>query len=163
MEWGFGLVMAFDDFCTTSTFFHKFDRGDKEVEVEVPFSGVELVKFLDEVRVFESLITDELSDVGPIFVFDVSIVVFVIGSGACKLHGLFSVSEVPEQMPTRQGRAFDRFRNSEPLSQSKPLMGKGRVVSMSWMALRVASCPFPQTALWMVQPVAISTQLIVFT
>ena len=42
----------------------------------------------------ESVIAEPLSGVGPVFLFDVCIVVFVIGSASCKLNGLFSFGKV---------------------------------------------------------------------
>jgi hypothetical protein len=39
-----------------------------------------------------------LTDMRPVFLFDVGIVVFVIGSAAGKAYGLFTISEMAEQM-----------------------------------------------------------------
>jgi len=44
------------------------------------------------------LVAEPLADVGPVFLFDVSVVVFVVGSGAGKLDGLFSLGEVTEEV-----------------------------------------------------------------
>lgn len=99
LEWGFGCIVLFDDFGATPTFFDKFDRRDEEVEVEVPLGGVEVVEFLGEEWFFESLVTEELPDMGPVFVFDVGIVVFVIGSGSGEGHRLFSFGQVSHQVP----------------------------------------------------------------
>jgi len=35
---------------------------------------------------------------GPVFLFDVSVVVFVVGSGASKLDGVFSLCKMPQEM-----------------------------------------------------------------
>ena len=35
---------------------------------------------------------------GPVFLFDTSMIVFVIGSGACEADGLISLREVPQEM-----------------------------------------------------------------
>ena len=39
---------------------------------------------------------------GPVFLFDVGVVVFVIGSASGELDGLFSISEVPEEVIVKE-------------------------------------------------------------
>jgi hypothetical protein len=41
------------------------------------------------------MIADPLSDMGPVFLFDMGIIVFMIGSASGKLDGAFSEREVP--------------------------------------------------------------------
>ena len=47
---------------------------------EPPGVFIEVVKSADDIRVFEPAVAEPLTDVGPVFVFDVGVVVFVIGS-----------------------------------------------------------------------------------
>jgi len=44
------------------------------------------------------LVADPLSDVGPVFLFDVSVVIFVVGSGASELDGVFALCEMFEEV-----------------------------------------------------------------
>ena len=50
-------------------------------------------------RQIEALISEILSDMGPVLVFDMSIVVFVIGSGSGEGDGFFSVGEIANEVP----------------------------------------------------------------
>ena len=47
----------------------------------------------------EALISEVLSDMRPVFVFDMSIVVFVMGSSSGEGHGFLSVAEIANEMP----------------------------------------------------------------
>ena len=42
---------------------------------------------------------------GPVFLFDVGVVVFVVGAGAGELDGLFSLGEVTEEVVVEEFRA----------------------------------------------------------
>ena len=44
------------------------------------------------------MVADPLSDVGPVFLFDVSVVIFVVGSGASELDGVFALCEMFEEV-----------------------------------------------------------------
>ena len=44
--------------------------------------------------VIEAVITEPLADVGPVFLFDVSVVLFMVGAAAGELDGLFPLGEV---------------------------------------------------------------------
>ena len=44
------------------------------------------------------MIAEPLTDVGPVFLFDVSVVIFVIGSGASELYGALSLSEMFQEV-----------------------------------------------------------------
>jgi hypothetical protein len=44
------------------------------------------------------MIADPLSDMGPVFLFDMGIIVFMIGSASGKLDGALPEREVPEEM-----------------------------------------------------------------
>ena len=99
MDWCFGLVMYFNGPGTDSGFADKFNRRDEEVKVSVPFCGVQVVEFFGEGGMLESLIAEVLPDVSPVFIFNVCIVVFVIGSCPGEADGFFSVCEVADEMP----------------------------------------------------------------
>ena len=59
----------------------------------VPFSCVEFIEFFDQVLLFESLISKILSDVSPVFVFDMCIIIFVIGLALVNCTGCFLYEE----------------------------------------------------------------------
>ncbi len=44
------------------------------------------------------MVTEPLSDVGPVFLFDMSVVVFVVGSRASKLDRVFPLCEMFEEV-----------------------------------------------------------------
>ena len=46
--------------------------------------------------VIQAVVADPLADLGPVFLFDVGVVFFVVRAATGKLDGLFSVGEVAE-------------------------------------------------------------------
>lgn len=44
------------------------------------------------------MVAEPLTDVGPVFLFDVSVVIFVVGSGASELYGALSLSEMFQEV-----------------------------------------------------------------
>ena len=44
------------------------------------------------------MVTEPLADVGPVFLFDMSVVVFVVGSRASKLDRVFPLCEMSEEV-----------------------------------------------------------------
>ncbi len=44
------------------------------------------------------MVAEPLTDVGPVFLFDVSVVIFVVGSGASKLYGALPLCEVLQEV-----------------------------------------------------------------
>ena len=61
---------------------------------EAPFVAIEVVQERDDLGVIEAFISEPLADVGPVFLFDMSIVLFVVGAAAGELDGFFSLGEV---------------------------------------------------------------------
>src|SRR5512136_3028100 len=51
------------------------------------------------------MVSKPLPDMGPVFLFHMSVVVLMIGSASAKLHGLLSLVKVPHQMPIQELRA----------------------------------------------------------
>src|SRR5512139_1760493 len=51
------------------------------------------------------MVSKPLSDMGPVFLFHMSVIVLMIGSTSGKLHGLISLVKVPHQMPIQELRA----------------------------------------------------------
>jgi hypothetical protein len=44
------------------------------------------------------LVTEPLADVGPVFLFYVSVIIFVVGSASGELDGLFSLGKMSEEV-----------------------------------------------------------------
>ncbi len=72
---------------------------------EPPFGSVELIEQRDDLRVVEAVIPKPLSDVGPVLLFHMGVVILVIGPAAGKLHGMLSVGEVSQEMMIQELRA----------------------------------------------------------
>jgi len=63
------------------------------------------------------LVAEPLTDVGPVFLFDMSVVVFVVGSRASKLDGAFSLCKMPQEVIIEELAAIVTI---------KPSKGKGK-------------------------------------
>src|SRR5512139_2126754 len=51
------------------------------------------------------MVSKPLPDMGPVFLFHMSVIILMIGSASGKLHGLISLVKVPHQMPIQELRA----------------------------------------------------------
>jgi len=54
------------------------------------------------------LVTEPLTDVGPVFLFHMSVVIFVIGSATSKLDEVFSLSKMFEEVMIQELRSIIR-------------------------------------------------------
>lgn len=72
---------------------------------ESPFLGVEIVEQRDHTRIIESFVAEPLADMGPVFLFDMGIIVLVIGSASGELDGAFSLGKVSEEMVVEEFRS----------------------------------------------------------
>ena len=61
---------------------------------ESPFLGIEVIEEGDGLGVIEAVIADPLADMSPVFLFDVSVILFVVGAAAGEVDGRFSLGEV---------------------------------------------------------------------
>jgi len=91
---GFGCVVVFESFRADSFFGEEFHGGAEEVMKEPPLMTIEVIKERDDLGIIEALVAEPLTDMGPVFLFDMSVVVFVVGSGASKLDGVWSLCEM---------------------------------------------------------------------
>ena len=89
--------MAFDGFRSDSFFGQEFDGRDEEVVVEPPLTFIKVVHHGNDLGIFEAPIAKPLTDVGPVFPFDVGVVVFLVFSGASELDGFVSFPEIVEE------------------------------------------------------------------
>jgi len=99
---GFRGVIAFFGFGADSLFGEEFDGGGEEVVIESPFLGVEVVEEGDDIGVIESLVAEPLADVGPVFLFDMGVVLFVVGAAAGEVDGVFSLGEVAVEVVVKE-------------------------------------------------------------
>ena len=99
LEWGLRRVVAFDDFGFDAQLGDELNRREEEVHEETPLMSVELVESGGDARIVEAIIAQVLADDGPVFSFDMGVIVFLILTGSCILHRSFSIVEVFEQGP----------------------------------------------------------------
>lgn len=90
----FGGVIVFEGFRADSFFGEEFGGGAEEVVEESPFLGVEVIEERDDLGVIEALVAEPLADVGPVFLFDVGVVLFVVGAAAGEVDGFSPLGEV---------------------------------------------------------------------
>ena len=94
---GFGFIVTFDGLGSDAFFGQELDGRDEEVVVEPPLDFVKIVHHGNDLGVFEAPVAEPLADVGPVFSFDVSVVIFLVFSGASELDGFFPFLEVVEE------------------------------------------------------------------
>lgn len=75
--WSF---VSFIIFAVNTFLFEEFEGWAEVVIPETPEGGVEGVDRFDQVGIIESVVSEEVSDTTPVFLFDVGIVVFLVGS-----------------------------------------------------------------------------------
>ena len=51
------------------------------------------------------MVAEPLSDMGPVFLFYVSVIIFVVGSASGELDGLFSLGKVSEEVVIEEFRS----------------------------------------------------------
>jgi hypothetical protein len=72
---------------------------------ESPLLGIEIIEEGDHPGVIESFIAEPLTDMGPVFLFDMGVIVLVIGSASGELDGAFSPGEVAKEMVVEELRS----------------------------------------------------------
>ena len=96
---GFGIIVDFDDFRAETGFVQELGGRQEKVVEEPPLSRVEIVEELDQLGILEALVTQPLTDMGPVLLLDMGVVVLFVGSGSGELDRWGSVLEVSDQMP----------------------------------------------------------------
>ena len=69
------VVAAVDTFLL-----EEFEGGIEVVLQKAPLVGVEVVDEGDELWVVESIVAEEVADIGPVFLFDMGVIVFTVGT-----------------------------------------------------------------------------------
>jgi len=68
------------------------------VLVERPLVGIQVIDKWDEGRIVDAVIAEQVARVCPVFLFDMSVVVFFVGAGASETNRFFPVSEVAHEV-----------------------------------------------------------------
>ena len=71
----------------------QFKGWTEEVAPEVP-SFVEALNYGEQVGVRDTLITEELADMNPVLLFNIGVVIFMIGAGSRELDGRLAIAEI---------------------------------------------------------------------
>ena len=72
---------------------------------EAPFVGVEEIEEGDDLGVIEALVAEPLADMGPVFLFYVSVIIFVVGTASGEVDGLFPLSKMSEEVVIEELRS----------------------------------------------------------
>ena len=86
--------------------FLEFQCGAEEILEGTPLVAIKIVHKIDQLRFIEAVIAEELAYMRPVFLLDVSAIVFVIGAGAGELSGRRPVGQIPVQMVIEEFRAI---------------------------------------------------------
>ena len=84
----------------------EFCRGAEEVMKESPLLGIEMIEEGDHPGVIESFIAEPLTDMGPVFLFDMGVIVLVIGSASGEADGTFSLGKMAQEMMVEKLRSI---------------------------------------------------------
>jgi hypothetical protein len=90
--------MVFDGFRADSFFGEEFHGGEEEVMKESPFKGIEVIEERDDFGIIEALVAEPLADMGPVFLLDMGIIVFMIGAASSELNGFIPFGKVSEEV-----------------------------------------------------------------
>ena len=85
---------------------------------ESPLLGIELIEEGDHTGIIESFIAEPLTDMGPVFLFHMGVVILVIGSASGELDGAFSLGEMTQQMVIEELRPIIAIESEEAEGQS---------------------------------------------
>ena len=99
---GAGLTfVGFAQFAGHAFFFEEFEAGQEKV-VEVAPDGVQFDQERGQGGGIQTVLTKQFTDVGAVFLLDVGVVVFVIGTGAGDVDGRDAVAPEGEEVPVEE-------------------------------------------------------------
>ena len=153
LEGCLGRIVALDDVSSVAILVEEFEGGEGEVDQERELVGVEVIHERKDPGILEAEIAEVLADVGPVLLFDVGVVILLIGTTAGVVDRALAFGEVVVQMVIEELGAGVAIEATD--------VATGRAFSMPWRARWTATCPFPQMAAKALHPVAISTRLTV--
>ena len=104
--------MLVKGFRIDASFFNRIYGREKDVVIEAPFVAVMVVHERDESGVVKPLMIHEpLVQMGPVFLFNVGIVVFVMIPAAGQANVLFEIRKVSSEMIVEEiAASFSRYR-----------------------------------------------------
>ena len=82
--------------------------------------GIEVIEQWDHTGVIESFIAEPLSDMGPVFLFHMGVIILVIGSASGEADGAFSLGKVTKEMVVEKLRSVIAVK-SEKTKGQRPL------------------------------------------
>ena len=91
---GFRRVMAFNGFGTDPFLREELHGGAEEIMEESPLFGIEVIEERDDSGIIEALIPEPLADVCPVLLFDMGVIIFVIGTATSKVDGMISFGKM---------------------------------------------------------------------
>ncbi len=111
--------MDFVDLRTAALLLQQLHGGEEEVVQLPPFAGVEVVEEFHQPGIVEALRAEPLAHVCPVLLFDMGVVILVIGPRARDLHGALAVLEVVDQMPVQELAAIITIEAPQQEGQSR--------------------------------------------
>jgi hypothetical protein len=72
---------------------------------ESPLMGIEIIEQWDHTGVIESFIAEPLTDMGPVFLFHMGVIILVIGSASGEADGAFSLGKMAKEMVVEKLRS----------------------------------------------------------
>ena len=104
---GLGATVSFADAAAVAGLFEELEVGAKVVVVQGP-GPVEVVDEWQEVTALDPLIAEQLTDMGPILLLDMGLIVFLVGAAAGEADRVGSVCPVaPEVVVKKLGAVID--------------------------------------------------------
>lgn len=97
-EGGLGRIVLLEDLGSVPARVQELERGQEEVEQQGELLLVEVIDQRDELRGVEALIAEALSDVRPVLLFDVRVVVVLVGTTARVVDRALPLCEVVVEM-----------------------------------------------------------------
>jgi hypothetical protein len=91
---GFRRVMVFNGFGTDPFLREELHGRAEEIMKESPLFGIEVIEERDDSGIIEALISEPLADVCPVLLFDMGVIIFVIGTASGKVDGMISFGKM---------------------------------------------------------------------
>jgi hypothetical protein len=84
---------------------------------ESPLMGIEIIEEWDHTGVIESFIAQPLSDMSPVFLFHMGVIILVIGSTSGEADGAFSLGKVTKEMVVEKLRSVIAVKSEKTKGQ----------------------------------------------
>src|SRR5271157_1193370 len=94
---GFRRVMTFNGFGADPFLRDELHGRAEEIMKESPLFGIEVIEERDDYGIIEALISEPLADVCPVVLFNMGVIIFVIGTARGKRDGTLSFGKMSEE------------------------------------------------------------------